>query len=70
MKYNITVEGGHQAEVNIEMDAKGGFSGTVVSADYGTGEIANGKANGPALSGNVSLDGYDADFSATVMPRH
>lgn len=66
MKFNITVDGGHKAEIDITMDGKGGFGGTVTSPDYGTGAISNGVQTGESLKGNVTLDGYDADFAATL----
>ena len=65
-KYSITVDGGHSAEVEIAIAGES-FSGTVASADYGTGAITNGAvAADGSLSGNVSLDGYVADFAAKV----
>ena len=64
-KFNVTVDGGHKAEVSIEVSGDS-FSGTVTSPDYGTGAITNGKVEGEVLSGNVSLEGYVADFSASI----
>jgi hypothetical protein len=66
MKFDISVDGGHKAEIELQMDEKGGFIGTVSSPDYGAGAITNGVQTGSDLKGNVSLDGYDADFSATL----
>ena len=66
MKFDITVDGGHKAEVNIELDQQGTFSGSVISTEYGTGQITNGRPVGAALVGNVSLGGYNADFSAQI----
>lgn len=66
MKYNITVDGVHKATVEIDLDARGGFAGSVVSPDFGTGAITNGVKAGDVLKGNVALDGYNANFSATL----
>jgi hypothetical protein len=66
MKFDITVDGGHKAEIDITQDGNGGFSGTVTSPDYGTGAITNGVQTDSNLKGNVTLDGYDADFAATL----
>lgn len=65
-KFSVTVDGGHAAEVSIDV-AGDEFTGTVVSADYGTGSITNGSvAVDGSMAGNISLDGYVADFSAKV----
>jgi hypothetical protein len=66
MQFQIIVDGTHKAEVNINPDGKGAFTGTVISAEYGTGAITNGVQTGDSLSGNVSLSGYNADFSANI----
>lgn len=68
MKFDITVDGGHKAEITIQQDGKGGFTGTVVSPDYGTGAITNGQQSGNDLKGNVTLDGHNANFQATILP--
>lgn len=64
-KFNVVVDGSHKAEVAIDV-VGATFTGTVVSPDYGTGVITSGKVDGAALTGIVSLDGYDANFSATI----
>lgn len=66
MKFVITADGGHKAEVTITEDGKGGFTGSLVSPDYGTGEIKAGVKTGQAFAGKVDLAGYEADFSATL----
>lgn len=65
MKFNVTVDG-HAAQIEIVEDATGGFTGTVTTTEYGTGAITEGKRDGDALAGTVSLDGYSADFKAAL----
>ena len=66
MKFHVTVEGGHAADVTILPGSVGQFTGQVVSADYGTGDIVEGLQDQNGLRGKVSLDGYLADFTATL----
>lgn len=65
MKYNIQA-GKHPAEVELNMDGKGGFTGTITHTEYGDGQITGGQQNGEQLTGKVVLDGHNADFKATV----
>lgn len=65
MKFHVTVEGGHVADVTIN-PAGNTFTGQVISADYGTGDIVEGLQDQNGLRGKVSLDGYLADFTATL----
>lgn len=66
VKFAVQVEG-HAATVELTMDGKGGFTGTITSPEFGTGAITNGKClSDGGLEGDVALDGYDADFSATL----
>lgn len=64
-KFNVSVEGGHQAEIGIAQNGNA-FTGTVTSPEYGTGQITEGKVEGQHLTGKVSLAGHTADFSATI----
>lgn len=66
MKFDITVDGGHKAEIEIQPDGKGGFTGTVTSPEYGIAPINHGVLVGSDLKGDICLKGYDADFSATL----
>lgn len=66
MKFEIIVDGSHKAEVNIDADGEGRFTGTVISAEFGTAAINHGVQSGDVLSGHVTLKGYDADFSANI----
>lgn len=66
MNFDITVGGSHKAQVTVDLDGHGAFSGSIVSPDFGTGKILEGVQNGEILKGLVSLDGYSADFSATL----
>lgn len=65
MKFDITVDGGYRADIEFSPDGKGGFSGTVSNAQYGTGQIA-GSLIGDEMKGNITLDGYSATFDATI----
>ena len=66
MKYSVLVDG-HAAEVSVTITGST-FTGTVSSADYGTGAITDGVvATDGMMTGKVSLEGYVADFSATVV---
>lgn len=64
-KFNVTVDGGHSAEVSLDIQGNS-FSGTVVSPDYGTGHIKEGTVDNGELKGKVDLAGYTADFYASV----
>lgn len=64
MKYNINV-GSHAAQVELNEDGKGSFTGTVTHTEYGDGAIS-GKVNGNSFTGTVNLDGHDADFKAST----
>ena len=70
MKYNVTVDGTHQAEVDLEYDGKGGFTGTILHSDYGSGPITGGVVGADGtLTGKVALDGYAANFTAQASPK-
>ena len=64
MKYNVQV-GSHVALVDLEMDGKGAFSGTITSKDFGIGKVS-GLQTGNHLVGTASLDGHSAKFDATI----
>ena len=64
-KFNVTVDGGHSAEVSLDIQGSS-FTGTVVLPDYGTGHIKDGVVTGNSLKGLVDLAGYEADFSAEL----
>lgn len=68
MKAFDIVAGGHKARVTLCLDGKGGFSGDIVSSDFGEGRI-NGLATGDHLTGSVDLDGHAARFDATLAGR-
>lgn len=65
MKFNIAV-GSHPAQVDINMDGKGGFTGVISHTEFGDGQITEGSQSGGELTGKVSLDGHTADFHATL----
>lgn len=65
MKYNIQA-GAHPAQVAINMDGKGGFTGTISHTEFGDGQITGGKVSGDDLTGQVVLDGHTAKFEAKV----
>lgn len=65
-KFNVSVDG-HAAEINLTEDQAGGFTGTVVTPEFGTGQITDGKRDGDALTGTVTLSGHEADFKATLQ---
>lgn len=65
MKFNITA-GSHPAQVNLQMDGKGGFTGVISHTEFGDGQITQGRQEGEKLTGKVVLDGHTADFKATV----
>ena len=62
------VAGGHKARVTLRLDGKGGFSGDIVSEDFGAGRI-RGLATGDHLTGSVDLDGHAARFDACIAGR-
>jgi hypothetical protein len=64
MKYAITAAG-HSATADIEMDGKGGFSLSIISADFGNGS-GGGSITGDHLTGSVNLDGHNAALDATI----
>lgn len=65
MKFNITA-GSHPAQVDLQMDGKGGFTGVISHTEFGDGQITQGRQEGEKLTGKVVLDGHTADFKATV----
>ena len=56
---------GHKARVTLMLDGRGGFSGDIVSADFGKGRIS-GLVTGDHLTGSVDLDGHAARFDASI----
>lgn len=66
MKFDIIVGGAHKAQITVDLNGKGGFTGNIVSPEFGTGLIRDGLQVGTVLTGTVTLDGYDADFTATL----
>lgn len=66
MKFAITAGGKYPATILLTETSPPGFSGSIVSTEFGTGAITNGVRRGETLTGRVHLDGHDADFSATV----
>lgn len=64
MNFKVSV-GTHDAEVSLPDAEDGDFSGYIKSDEFGNGTIA-GTRSGKNFTGNVSLDGYDAAFSAVV----
>jgi hypothetical protein len=65
MKYNITA-GSYSAQIDLMLDNKGGFTGTITHTKYGDGQITDGVQTGPSLKGTATLDGHVADFEAIV----
>lgn len=65
MKYKIQA-GSHDAEVELTMDGKGGFTGGIKSPDFGDGQITGGQVSGDELTGTVVLDGHTAKFDAKI----
>lgn len=63
MKFNITA-GSHPAMVDIDLDGKGEFTGTLTSPEFGEGVISEGEELGGRLKGTVSLNGHSARFEA------
>ena len=68
MKIFEIVAGGHKARVTLRLDGKGGFSGDIVSDDFGEGRIS-GLVTGDHLTGSVDLDGHAARFDASIAGR-
>lgn len=66
MKYNIQA-GSHDAQVELVMDGKGGFTGAITHTEYGDGQITGGQVSGDDLTGQVVLDGHTAKFEAKVQ---
>ena len=62
------VAGGHKARVALQLDGKGGFSGDIVSEDFGKGRIS-GLVTGDHLTGSIDLDGHAARFDASIAGR-
>lgn len=62
MKFDI-LAGSHHATVDLELDGKGKFSGTIASDDFGNGKLA-GIVTGDRLTGSVDLDGHSARLDA------
>lgn len=58
--------GSHVAMVEIDLDGKGGFSGQIISQDFGNGRIG-GVQTGDHLTGSVNLAGHNARFDATLL---
>lgn len=65
MKYNIQA-GAHAAQVDLDMDGKGGFTGVISHTEFGDGQITGGQVSGDELIGSVDLDGHTAKFEAKV----
>lgn len=65
MKFQINVGGKHSAAVTLDYTNETSFTGAIDSEDFGQGSISGTRTDG-ALSGKASLDGFEADFSATV----
>ena len=69
MKYAVSV-GSHAATIDLEVDGKGGFSGTITSDEFGTGTISDGAQIENDLSGKVSMDGHTASFEARLNGKN
>ena len=67
IRFNLTVDGRYSAELSLEADAQGPFSGTVAAGQYGTAPITEGVRTGDRLSGKVELRGVHAHVDATLM---
>lgn len=65
-KYNVVVDGKHNAEVHLNADGKGGFTGEVLHTELGDGTITNGVETGSSYKGNVNLNGHNCAFVASV----
>lgn len=65
MKFNIKA-GSHPAQIELNMDGKGGFSGVISHTEFGDGQIMGGRQDGGELTGKVVLGGHVADFKATI----
>ena len=67
MKYAITIADSYKALVDIDINGKGSFDGKITSDEYGITQIEDGKIKPDgSLTGNASLGGHDAEFSATM----
>jgi len=55
----------HKARVVLSLDGKGGFSGDIISGDFGQGRIS-GLVTGNRLTGSAELDGHGARFGALI----
>lgn len=64
MTFDILADG-HKARVTLQLDGKGGFTGDIVSEDFGAGHIS-GLVTGDHFIGSVDLDGHAARFDASI----
>jgi hypothetical protein len=65
-KYNVTVDGGYPAVIDVNLpEGDGSFSGVVTSQQFGSGSVTGNKS-GNDLSGSVSLDSHTATLKATI----
>lgn len=65
MKFAVTIDGGYSASIEVVFDDAGAFTGTLEAGGIGNGSV-EGRREGQTLKGTLSLDGYDADFNATL----
>lgn len=65
MKFAVMIDGGYSATIEVAFDANDAFTGTLEAGGIGSGSV-EGQRDGHTLKGTVSLDGYDADFNATL----
>lgn len=64
--FDVTVNEQYPATVAITPDGNGRFAAVVHSAQYGVGSASGTYGTNGLYSGKVTLDGYEATFSAQV----
>lgn len=66
MKFNIAVDGGHQGTADINMDGKGGFTGSVTSDAGQSGVLSGTVDQNGVLTGTAAVEGHTGTFQATI----
>jgi hypothetical protein len=67
MKFHVTIEGGHEADIEI-IQTGNSFSGSITHSELGDGQITDGNQSGDSLVGKVQIGGHNAGFTATLSP--
>lgn len=65
MKFNV-IAGKNSCTMDVEIDDKGRVTGSFVIPDVGSATIT-GTAVDSQINGELSIDGYTADFKATMQ---